>query len=47
MSGRPGRFDEPWLGHGLRHDPFNFIVGPRSIGAKDSLRNIEATAEGA
>ena len=73
-------FYEPRLGHGLRHDPFNSIVGPRSIGwistrspqgvlnlapysffnafnyvpplvgfssigAKDSLRNIEATGE--
>ena len=23
---------EPRLGHGLRHDPFNAIVGPRPIG---------------
>ncbi|MDB5846628.1 MAG: Asp/Glu/hydantoin racemase [Rhodoferax sp.] len=73
-------FYEPRLGHGLPHDPFNAIVGPRpigwisshdaagrlnlapysffnafnytppivgfaSIGAKDSLRNIEATGE--
>ena len=71
---------EPRLGHGLPHDPFNAIVGPRpigwistqsatgalnlapysfftafnyvppivgfaSIGAKDTLRNIEATGE--
>ena len=71
---------EPARGHGLAHDPFNAIVGPRpigwistvdpegrrnlapysffnafnytppivgfsSIGAKDSLRNIEATGE--
>lgn len=71
---------EPAKGHGLAHDPFNSIVGPRpigwistvatdgrrnlapysffnafnyhppivgfcSIGAKDSLRNIEATGE--
>ena len=71
---------EPRLGHGLLHDPFNAIVGPRpigwistqsatgalnlapysfftafnyvppivgfaSIGAKDTLRNIEATGE--
>ena len=71
---------EPCLGHGLPHDPFNAIVGPRpigwistqnaagspnlapysffnafnytppivgfaSIGAKDTLRNIEATGE--
>lgn len=25
-------FYEPRLGHGLRHDPFNAIVGPRPIG---------------
>ena len=71
---------EPRLGHGLPHDPFNAIVGPRpigwistrsgqginnlapysffnafnyvppiigfaSIGAKDTLRNIEETGE--
>ena len=77
---RSEHFYEPRLGHGLRHDPFNSIVGPRSIGwistrsaqgvlnlapysffngfnyvppivgfssigAKDSLRNIEATGE--
>ena len=71
---------EPRLGHGLPHDPFNAIVGPRpigwistqnaagalnlapysyfnafnytppivgfaSIGAKDTLRNLEATGE--
>jgi flavin reductase (DIM6/NTAB) family NADH-FMN oxidoreductase RutF len=73
-------FYEPRNGHGLPHDPFNAIVGPRpigwissrgadgtlnlapysffnafnytppiigfaSIGAKDTLRNIEATRE--
>jgi flavin reductase (DIM6/NTAB) family NADH-FMN oxidoreductase RutF len=73
-------FYEPRLGHGLPHDPFNAIVGPRpigwissqdsqgrlnlapysffnafnytppligfaSIGAKDTLRNIEQTGE--
>lgn len=73
-------FYEPRAGHGLPHDPFNAIVGPRpigwissrsasgilnlapysffnafnyippivgfaSIGAKDSLRNIEETRE--
>ena len=73
-------FYEPRLGHGLPHDPFNAIVGPRpigwgssqdsqgrlnlapysffnafnytppivgfaSIGAKDSLANIQATGE--
>jgi hypothetical protein len=77
---RSEHFYEPQLGHGLRHDPFNSIVGPRSIGwistrsaqgvlnlapysffngfnyvppivgfssigAKDSLRDIEATGE--
>ena len=36
---------EPRLGHGLPHDPFNAIVGFASIGAKDTLRNIEATGE--
>ena len=76
----PMHFYEPRLGHGLPHDPFNAIVGPRpigwissqdasgqlnlapysffnafnytppiigfaSIGAKDSLRNIEQTRE--
>jgi flavin reductase (DIM6/NTAB) family NADH-FMN oxidoreductase RutF len=76
----PHHFYEPRQGHGLPHDPFNAIVGPRpigwissrsaagvlnlapysffnafnytppivgfaSIGAKDSLRNIEATGE--
>ena len=25
-------FYEPRLGHGLPHDPFNAIVGPRPIG---------------
>ncbi|MEY3285652.1 MAG: hypothetical protein RL500_382, partial [Pseudomonadota bacterium] len=29
---RSEHFYEPQLGHGLRHDPFNSIVGPRSIG---------------
>jgi flavin reductase (DIM6/NTAB) family NADH-FMN oxidoreductase RutF len=73
-------FYEPRMGHGLPHDPFNAIVGPRpigwvstrsrsgidnlapysffnafnyvppiigfsSIGAKDSLRNIQETGE--
>ncbi len=73
-------FYEPRLGHGLPHDPFNAIVGPRpigwisshskdgqlnlapysffnafnyippivgfaSIGAKDTLRNIQQTGE--
>lgn len=73
-------FYEPRLGHGLPHDPFNAIVGPRpigwistvsasgilnlapysffnafnyvppivgfsSVGAKDSLRNVQETGE--
>ena len=73
-------FYEPRLGHGLKHDPFNSIVGPRSIGwissrsaaghlnlapysffnafnyvppllgfasigAKDTLRNVQETGE--
>lgn len=73
-------FYEPHLGHGLAHDPFNSIVGPRpigwistcnaegrtnlapysffnafnyvppivgfsSVGAKDTLRNVQATGE--
>jgi flavin reductase (DIM6/NTAB) family NADH-FMN oxidoreductase RutF len=76
----PMHFYEPHHGHGLPHDPFNAIVGPRpigwissqsaegalnlapysffnafnytppiigfaSIGAKDTLRNIEQTRE--
>jgi len=28
----PSHFYEPHLGHGLPHDPFNAIVGPRPIG---------------
>ncbi|HEX8602407.1 MAG TPA: flavin reductase family protein, partial [Pseudoduganella sp.] len=28
----PAHFYEPREGHGLRHDPFNAIVGPRPIG---------------
>jgi flavin reductase (DIM6/NTAB) family NADH-FMN oxidoreductase RutF len=36
---------EPRLGHGLPHDPFNAIVGPRPIGwiascSKDGVRNL-------
>lgn len=73
-------FYEPLLGHGLAHDPFNSIVGPRpigwigtrsrdgrlnlapysffnafnyvppvigfaSVGAKDTLRNVQETGE--
>ncbi len=38
-------FYEPRLGHGLPHDPFNAIVGPRPIGwistcAADGTRNL-------
>ena len=29
---RSEHFYEPRLGHGLRHDPFNSIVGPPRIG---------------
>ncbi|MDZ5076803.1 flavin reductase family protein [Nesterenkonia sp. HG001] len=29
---RPSHFYEPTTGHGLPHDPFNAIVGPRPIG---------------
>jgi flavin reductase (DIM6/NTAB) family NADH-FMN oxidoreductase RutF len=44
-------FYEPRLGHGLPHDPFNAIVGPRPIGwiashsATGALNNIEQTRE--
>jgi len=36
---------EPRHGHGLKHDPFNAIVGPRPIGwistvSKDGVRNL-------
>ncbi|HWI10303.1 MAG TPA: flavin reductase family protein [Burkholderiaceae bacterium] len=76
----PTHFYEPRLGHGLPHDPFNAIVGPRpigwissidaqgrlnlapysffngfnytppiigfaSVGAKDTLRNVQQTRE--
>lgn len=76
----PIHFYEPRLGHGLPHDPFNAIVGPRpigwisshdaqgrlnlapysffnafnytppivgfaSLGAKDTLRNVQQTGE--
>lgn len=38
-------FYEPARGHGLRHDPFNAIVGPRPIGwistiSADGIRNL-------
>ena len=80
MSDRAMHYYEPRLGHGLPHDPFNAIVGPRpigwissrdaqgrlnlapysffnafnytppivgfaSIGAKDTLANVQATRE--
>jgi flavin reductase (DIM6/NTAB) family NADH-FMN oxidoreductase RutF len=32
MTGMKNHFYEPALGHGLLHDPFNAIVGPRPIG---------------
>ncbi len=32
MSGTDYHFYEPSHGHGLKHDPFNAIVGPRPIG---------------
>jgi len=32
MAGHDAHFYEPSAGHGLRHDPFNAIVGPRPIG---------------
>ncbi len=80
MSGAESHYYEPAKGHGLAHDPFNAIVGPRpigwvssrgadgsvnlapysffnafnyippiigfsSVGAKDSLRNVQETGE--
>ena len=41
----PEHFYEPRLGHGLAHDPFNAIVGPRPIGwistrSKSGLLNL-------
>ncbi len=32
MADDTAHFYEPAQGHGLRHDPFNAIVGPRPIG---------------
>jgi flavin reductase (DIM6/NTAB) family NADH-FMN oxidoreductase RutF len=32
MTADSAHYYEPALGHGLRHDPFNAIVGPRPIG---------------
>jgi flavin reductase (DIM6/NTAB) family NADH-FMN oxidoreductase RutF len=37
MSDDHAHFYEPSQGHGLRHDPFNAIVGPRPIGWISSL----------
>jgi flavin reductase (DIM6/NTAB) family NADH-FMN oxidoreductase RutF len=80
MTGENTHYYEPANGHGLPHDPFNAIVGPRpigwvssqgkdgsvnlapysffnafnyhppiigfaSVGAKDSLRNVQETGE--
>lgn len=39
MSGRDYHFYEPKDGHGLRHDPFNAIIGPRPIGWISSRGN--------
>ena len=41
-------FYEPAKGHGLRHDPFNAIVGPRPIGwisSRDAKGNIHKALE--
>lgn len=37
MAGPEAHVYEPAQGHGLRHDPFNAIVGPRPIGWISSL----------
>ncbi|MGH7023451.1 MAG: flavin reductase family protein [Caulobacteraceae bacterium] len=37
MADENAHFFEPAKGHGLRHDPFNAIVGPRPIGWISSL----------
>ena len=37
MAGADALFYRPSEGHGLRHDPFNAIVGPRPIGWISSL----------
>lgn len=44
-DGRPVHFYEPRLGHGLPHDPFNAIIGPRPIGwistcSKEGVLNL-------
>jgi flavin reductase (DIM6/NTAB) family NADH-FMN oxidoreductase RutF len=45
MTDDNAHFYEPAQGHGLRHDPFNAIVGPRPIGwissiGVDGVRNL-------
>jgi len=45
MADERAYYYEPASGHGLRHDPFNAIVGPRPIGwisttSKDGVRNL-------
>jgi flavin reductase (DIM6/NTAB) family NADH-FMN oxidoreductase RutF len=43
FESRELHFYEPRNGHGLRHDPFNAIVGPRPIGwiaSKDKAGNV-------
>lgn len=39
----PFHFYEPVLGHGLKHDPFNAIVGPRPIGWISTCNKAGAT----
>jgi flavin reductase (DIM6/NTAB) family NADH-FMN oxidoreductase RutF len=39
MAGNTAHFYEPDRGHGLRHDPFNAIVGPRPIGWISTISN--------
>jgi flavin reductase (DIM6/NTAB) family NADH-FMN oxidoreductase RutF len=45
MADTTAHYYEPSAGHGLRHDPFNAIVGPRPIGwistvSDDGVRNL-------
>jgi flavin reductase (DIM6/NTAB) family NADH-FMN oxidoreductase RutF len=45
MAGADAHFYEPAAGHGLPHDPFNAIVGPRPIGwissvSADGIANL-------
>jgi len=45
MAGSDAHVYEPSQGHGLRHDPFNAIVGPRPIGwistqSAEGVRNL-------